>query len=111
MKRALFIFTLLTTSYAIPQEPSPDVFPVTPRRVEAEKAGASGQTSAYLTKSVLNVRDYGVSCGGTTDDTSAMEDAINAACNTGVRGKTLILPSSCPVKVTSAQRKQYVTIQ
>lgn len=101
MKRALFIFTLLTTSYAVPQEPSPDVFPVTARRIEAEKAGTFGQTSAYPIKSVLNVRDYGVSCSGTTDDTSAMQDAINSACNTGGRGKTLILPNSCTVKLTS----------
>jgi hypothetical protein len=101
MKRALFIFTLLTISYAISQESSPDVFPVPLRRVEAEKAGTSGQTFAYQIKSVLNVRDYGVSCSGTTDDTSAMQDAINAACNTGGRGKTLILPNSCTIKVTS----------
>jgi hypothetical protein len=30
-----------------------------------------------------------------------MQNAINAACNTGGRGKTLILPNSCTVKLTS----------
>jgi len=55
----------------------------------------------YQTKSALNARDYGVTCTGTTDDTTAMQNAINAACNAGGRGKTLILPNSCTVKLTS----------
>jgi hypothetical protein len=59
------------------------------------------QSPVYQTKSVLNARDYGVTCTGTTDDTTAMRNAINAACNTGGRGKTLILPNSCNVKLTS----------
>ena len=59
------------------------------------------QVSVYQSKSVLNARDYGVTCSGTIDDTMAMQSAINAACNTGGRGRTLILPNSCTVKLTS----------
>ena len=53
------------------------------------------------TKAVLNARDYGVTCSGTIDNTAAMQSAIDAACNTGGLGKTLILPNSCTVKLTS----------
>jgi hypothetical protein len=70
-------------------------------RSELVSNGVS-QAPVYQTKSVLNVRDYGVTCSGTTDDTTAMQNAINAACNTGGRGKTLMLPNSCTVKLTSA---------
>ncbi|MGB8582326.1 MAG: hypothetical protein WCD47_16015, partial [Candidatus Sulfotelmatobacter sp.] len=55
----------------------------------------------YQTKPALNARDYGVTCSGRIDDTAAMQTAITAACNTGGRARTLILPNSCNVKLTS----------
>jgi len=55
----------------------------------------------YQLKAVFDVRDYGVTCSGTIDDTTAMQSALTAACNPGGRGKTLILPNSCAVKLTS----------
>jgi hypothetical protein len=55
----------------------------------------------YQTKPALNARDYGVTCSGTTDDTTALQSALTAACNLGGRGKTLILPNSCAVRLTS----------
>jgi hypothetical protein len=116
MKCLLFIFALLTLSSAVAQE-APDDFPdAAPATIKAQTAGASflsrvatrpgfvsdavSQPTLYQTKSVLNVQDYGVTCSGTTDDTIAMQNAINAACNTGARGKTLNLPNSCTVKLT-----------
>ena len=153
MKRALFIFALLTASCAVAQELSPGVPATAPTTIQALNAGTligtftgfirmnwaeSGCTASnssgaptincsggsrslptsvaagsdlvsnsvsqppvYQTKAVLNARDYGVTCSGTTDDTTAMQNAINSACNTGGRGKTLILPNSCTVKLTS----------
>ena len=62
---------------------------------------ATQPVPAYQTNAVLNARDYGVTCSGTTDDTSAMQSAISAACNAGGRGKALVLPNSCTVKLTS----------
>ena len=59
------------------------------------------EPAVYQTKSVLNARDYGVTCTGTTDDTTAMQNAIYAACNKGSPAKTLILPNSCTLKLTS----------
>jgi hypothetical protein len=59
------------------------------------------QPPVYQSKAMLDLRDYGVTCSGTTDDTTAMQHAINVACNPGGRGKTLILPNSCAVKLTS----------
>ncbi len=55
----------------------------------------------YQLKAVFDVRDYGVTCGGMIDDTRAMQSALIAACNSGGRGKTLILPNSCVVRLTS----------
>jgi len=55
----------------------------------------------YQTKAVLNARDYGVTCSGTTDDTAAMQKAVNAACPSGGIGTTLIVPQSCRIKISS----------
>ena len=105
MKRVLLISALLTVSCAVAQEPSAGG-PATPSplRVAAGSSSVSNgisQTPVYQTKAVLNARDYGVTCSGTTDDTTAMQNAINAACNSGGRGKTLILPNSCTIKLSS----------
>jgi hypothetical protein len=105
MKCVLVIFALLTASCAVAQESSPGV-PATASMTSLAAgsdlvSNAVSQTPAYQTKAVLNARDYGVTCNGTTDDTTAMQNAINAACNTGGRGKTLILPNSCTVRLTS----------
>ncbi|HEY6763814.1 MAG TPA: hypothetical protein VI386_03510 [Candidatus Sulfotelmatobacter sp.] len=62
------------------------------------------ELSSSQTTSILSVRDYGVTCSGSTDDTTAMQNAINVACNTGGRGKTLTLGNSCNVKLTSGLR-------
>ena len=78
----LFIFVLLAVAFA-----------ATP--IPAQNAGAT-----IGTLSILSARDYGVTCNGRTDDTTAMQSAINAACNSGGRGKTLALPNSCVVKLT-----------
>ena len=59
------------------------------------------QLPVYQTKAVLDARDFGVTCSGTIDDTTAMQNAINAICNNGERGKTLVLPNSCAVKLTN----------
>ena len=56
---------------------------------------------AYQNKAVLDVRDFGVTCSGSVNDTIAMQRAIDTACNAGERGKTLVLPNSCTVKLTS----------
>jgi hypothetical protein len=50
------------------------------------------EPAVYQTKSVLNARDYGVTCTGTTDDTTAMQNAIYAACNTGKSRKDADTP-------------------
>jgi hypothetical protein len=105
MKRVLFIFALLTASCAVAQESSPGV----PAAASTTSVAAGSdlvsngvsRPPVYETKAVLNSRDYGVTCSGTTDDTTAMQNAINAACNSGGRGRTLILPNSCTVKLTS----------
>jgi len=105
MKRALFIFALLATSCAVAQELSPGVPATAPTTSVAAGSdlvsNSVSQTPVYQTKAVLNARDYGVTCSGTTDDTTAMQNAINSACNSGGRGRTLILPNSCTVKLTS----------
>ncbi len=97
MKWILSIIVLTAASCAVAQEPRPRV-PDTPRTAQSQNA--AGQPPLYQTKAVLNAREYGVTCSGTTDDTMPMQNAINAACNAGGRGKTLILPNSCTVKLT-----------
>jgi hypothetical protein len=52
-------------------------------------------------KPVIDVRDYSVTCNGSTDDTSAMNRAIAAACPTAAIGGHLILPHSCRIKISS----------
>jgi hypothetical protein len=104
MKRILLIFALLTAACAVALEPSPGI-PATPSTTSVGSSSivsnSVSRTPVYQTKAVLNVRDYGVTCSGTTDDTTAMQNAINASCNLGGRGKTLILPNSCTIKLSS----------
>jgi hypothetical protein len=97
MKRILSMIVIITASFAVAQEPRPRV-PDNPRTAQSQNA--DNQLHLYQTKAVLNAREYGVTCAGTTDDTTAMQIAINAACNAGGRGKTLVLPNSCTVKLT-----------
>jgi hypothetical protein len=64
--------------------------------------GAS-QPPVYQTKPAFDARDYGVTGNGTTDDTTAMQNAINAACNTGGFGSILNFgnQSNVVLKITS----------
>src|ERR1039458_1702408 len=105
MKRILLICALLTASYAVAQEPGPDVPAAasTTRVASGSDSVSNGvsQTPAYQNKAVLNARDYGVTCSGTTDDTTAMQNAINAACTFSTTPKTLILPIGCAVRLSS----------
>ena len=60
------------------------------------------EPAVYQTKSVLNARDYGVTCTGTIDDTTATQNAVNTACQTyPAISSTLTFPNSCAVKLTS----------
>jgi hypothetical protein len=86
-------FVLLTALFATAQKPGSGI------PANSEQDGRK-PLPVYQTNAVLNARDYGVTCSGTTDDTTAMQSAINAACNAAGRGKTLVLPNSCTVKLT-----------
>jgi hypothetical protein len=105
MKRILLICALLTASYTVAQAPGPEVSAAASTTSAA--AGSDlvsngvSQTPVDENKAVLNARDYGVTCSGTTDDTKAMQNAINAACTFGTTPKTLILPNRCAVKLSS----------
>jgi hypothetical protein len=105
MKRILLICALLMVSYAIAQEPGPSVSAAaSTTRVAAGSdlvSNTVSQTPSNQTKAVLNARDYGVTCSGTTDDTTAIQNAINAACTFSTTPKTLILPDRCAVKLSS----------
>lgn len=97
IKSFLFILSLVTAFYSITQDQG---FSVAGRGAMQAKNASVSQSPVYQTRSVLNTRDYGVTCSGTTDDTTAMQNAINAACGAGGRGKTLVMPNSCTVKLT-----------
>lgn len=91
MKRIISIIAL-TASCAFAQKPGSGV--------PANSAHDVRHQPACPTKA-LNAGDFGVTCNGTTDDTTAMQNAINAACNAGGRGMAVVLPNSCTVKLTS----------
>jgi hypothetical protein len=75
------------------------------RTVEAQNPqGEFSKSSLYRSNAFLDGREFGVTCTGTIDDTTAMQNAISAACNPGGRGKTLILPNSCNLKITNTLR-------
>jgi len=105
MRRVLLIFAVLTGSCAVAQEPSPGV-PATASTTSV-LAGSDLvpndviKPPVYQTKAVLDVRDYGVTCSGKTDDTTSFQSAVTAACNTGGIGKALILPNSCSLRISS----------
>lgn len=67
MKGVLFIFALLT-ALRVPAEQSP----------------------AYQTTPSFDVRTFGVIGNGTTDDTAAIQNAVNAACKSGVHGMRIV---------------------
>jgi hypothetical protein len=70
--------------------------------VPALRAHDVEQSLVPQTQTVLNAGEYGVTCNGRTDDTRSMQNAIDAACHTGERGKALVLPSACNLKLTSS---------
>jgi hypothetical protein len=64
-----------------------------------------GQAKPYI-----DVRDYGAACDGSTDDTTAVNNAIAAVPNNG----TIVFPPNCPMKVTSTvtfQNKAGIKVQ
>lgn len=65
-------------------------------------SNGTGAVPAWQLKPVFDVRDFGVVGNGTTDDTTAMQNAINAACNLGSgRGGAVLLPNGSNIKLTS----------
>jgi len=55
----------------------------------------TARTLAARAASIINVRDYGVTCNGTTDDTAAFQAAINAVEANGTAGQ-LYMPRPTP---------------
>ena len=55
----------------------------------------------YQTKPVIDVRDFGVVGNASTDDTTALQNAINSACPLGVTGSKITGPPTLRMKVTS----------
>lgn len=65
-------------------------------------AGNASNVATAQSKPVIDVRDYGVKGDGTTDDTTAMQNAANAACNTEpLAGTRVALPNGSRIKVSS----------
>ena len=63
-----------------------------------------GNPPAYQTKSVYDVRDFGVVGDGSTNDTTAFQNAITAACGSNVgssAGSMLTIPRTFQIKVIS----------
>src|ERR1700722_20135247 len=93
MKLVLAV-AVLTALSGTAQWPSSGVPALRTHDVE-QSLGSQNQT-------VLNAGEYGVTCNGKADDTKSMQNAIDAACHTGERGKALVLPSACNLKLTSS---------
>lgn len=68
---------------------------------------SSGSGTGFLP--VYNVKSYGATGNGTTDDTTAIQTAINAAFAAG--GGTVFLPAGTYVLSSSLQPKNGITIQ
>lgn len=72
------------------------------------KLKTNGVNGAYITQAepVIDVRDSisaqpGAACDGITDDTAAVQRAINAACTFSTTPKKLAFPNGCALKITS----------
>lgn len=60
-----------------------------------------GVSPVYRKNQVFDPADFGVTCNGSTDDTAAMQTAINAAISFSQPGATLQLPNFCKLKISS----------
>ena len=58
------------------------------------------QVGVYQMKPQFDVRDFGVTGGG-TDGTAGVQAAVNAACTSGVPGATVIVPNNFFIEITS----------